>query len=400
MYDTTNFPPQPTMITTNNPGENEEMSACNPEIDELINLILSNPFLKKSGDKVGARALMKWTNQHWHCDPLEKMDESRILDAIKTLHHDGAFSYKTIDNRVLLIANDLFFALQDSKELKSDKIETPHTVDHRIITINNSPIFEEKSSFVDEYQNKHSFEYYDVLIQNVKNYEGPHKKLQMNCPIFFKLLCDILNDRFTDWYTKMMISSAIAYFVLEKDVIPDQIEDGYIDDLFIVSSVLKEIKEHCPELIDENWLYEEDIFAAIDDVYLQTSEILGDLTYDVLRKVGLHKFNSLDLEEYSGNYPQKLSKIASEKRELLGIVIFLINKLHNKNDKKLKTTTVEQIRNILQEYGDSDEINRLIELSKIDHKYCDGTGKDDEEYVEDILEHRLKRARLHALLGK
>lgn len=388
------------MINTNNPGEIKEMSACNPEIDELIDLILSNPFLKKSGDTVGARALMKWTNQHWHCDPLEKKDESRILDAIKTLHHDGAFSYKTIDNRVLLIANDLFFALHVSKKPKPDKIETPHTADHRIITFNNSPVFEEKPSFVDEYQNKHSFEYYDVLIQNVKNYEGPHKKLQMNCPIFFKLLCDILNDRFTDWYTKMMISSAIAYFVLEKDVIPDQIEDGYIDDLFIVSSVLKEIKEHCPELIDENWLYEEDIFAAIDDVYLQTSEILGDLTYDVLRKVGLHKFNSLDLEEYSGNYPQKLSKIASEKRELLGIVIFLINKLHDKNDKKLKTTTVEQVKNILQEYGDSDEINRLIELSKIDHNYCGGAGKDDEEYVEDILEHRLKRARLHALLGK
>lgn len=83
----------------------------------------------------------------------------------------------------------------------------------------------------------------------------------MNCPIFFKLLCDILNDKFTDWHTKMMISSAIAYFVLEKDVIPDQEEDGYIDDLFIVSSVLKEIKESSPELIDENWLYEEDIFV-------------------------------------------------------------------------------------------------------------------------------------------
>ena len=66
----------------------------------------------------------------------------------------------------------------------------------------------------------------------------------------------------------------------------------------------------------------------------------------------------------------------------------------------MKTTTFEQIKNILQEYGDSDEINRLIQLSKINHNYSDGTGKDDEEYVEDILEPRLKRARLNALLGK
>jgi uncharacterized membrane protein YkvA (DUF1232 family) len=219
----------------------------------------------------------------------------------------------------------------------------------------------------------------------------------MNCPIFFKLLCDILNDKFTDWHTKMMISSAIAYFVLEEDVIPDHKENGYIDDLFIVSFVLKEIKDNSPELIDENWLYEEDIFAAIDDVYLQTSEILGDLTYDVLRKVGLHKFRSLDLEEYSGSYPQKLSKIASEKRELLGMVVFLLNKLRNK---KMKPTTVEQIKNMLQESGETDEINRIIELSRINHNYCIRTVNDDEEKFEDLLERRLKEARLNALLGK
>ena len=195
----------------------------------------------------------------------------------------------------------------------------------------------------------------------------------------------------------MIISSAIAYFVLEDDVIPDHKENGYIDDLFIASFVLKEIKDNSPELIDENWLYEEDIFARIDDVYLQTSEILGDLTYEILRKVGLHKFRTLELEEYSGSYPQKLSKIASEKRELLGIVVFLLNKLHNK---KLKATTVEQIKNMLQESGESDEINRLIELSKIDHHYCVETRKDDEDNFEDILERRLKEARLNALLGR
>ena len=320
------------------------------------------------------------------------------MEAIKKLHHDGVFSHKTIENRVFLIANDLFFELKvNKKQSKSRKILTHHTMNHSIITIEESPIVEEKTSFVREYQNKHNFEYYDVLIQNVKNYEGPNKKLQMNCPIFFKLLCNILNDKFTDWHTKMMISSAIAYFVLEEDIIPDHKEQGYIDDLFIVSFVLKEIKDNSPELIDENWLYEEDIFARIDDVYLQTSEILGDLTYEILRKVGLHKFRTLELEEYSGSYPQKLSKIASEKRELLGIVVFLLNKLHNK---KLKATSVEQIKNMLQESGEFDEINRLIELSKIDHKYCVGTRKDDEDNFEDILERRLKEARLNALLGK
>jgi uncharacterized membrane protein YkvA (DUF1232 family) len=341
---------------------------------------------------------MKWTNQHWHCDPLEKKDESKILDAIKKLYNDGAFSYKTIDNRVLLVANDQFFELKvNKKRSKPGKIYTHHTVNQKIITIEEAPLVEEKTSFVHQYQNKHNFEYYEVLIQNVKNYDGPNKELQMKCPIFFKLLCDILNDKFTDWHTKMMISAAIAYFVLEKDVIPDHEDNGYIDDLFIVSFVLKEIRDKSPELIDENWYYEEDIFATIDDVYYRTSEILGDLKCDVLRKVGLHKFRSLDLEEYSGNYPQKLAKIASEKRELLGIVVFFINIIY---DKKLKPATVDQIKNILQECGESDEINRLIELSKIYHNYESGMRADIENNFKELLESRLKEARLNALLGK
>jgi uncharacterized membrane protein YkvA (DUF1232 family) len=371
---------------------------CNPKVDELIDLILSTPFLNNSGDEVGARALMKWVNQHWHCDPSEKKDESKILDAIKVLYHDGAFSHKTIDNRVFLVANDHFFELKvNKKRSKPNKIRKHHIGNHNIITIEESPVVEVKKSFIHEYQNKHNYEYYDVLIQNVKNYNGPNKKLQMNCPVFFKLLCNILDDRFTDWHTKMMISSAIAYFVIENDTIPDRTENGYIDDLFISSFVLKEIKDNIPELIDENWLFEEDIFATIDNVYQQTSEILGELTYEILRKVGLHKFSSLELEEYSGSYPQKLSKISSEKRELLGIVVFLYNKMH---DKKLKTATVEQIKNMLKECGESDEINRLIELSKINHHYCIGTKTGDEDNFEDLLESRLKEARLNALLGK
>ena len=70
------------------------------------------------------------------------------------------------------------------------------------------------------------------------------------------------------------------------------------------------------------------------------------------------------------------------------------------HDKKLKTATVEQIKNMLKECGESDEINRLIELSKINHHYCIGTKTGDEDNFEDLLESRLKEARLNALLGK
>jgi uncharacterized membrane protein YkvA (DUF1232 family) len=341
---------------------------------------------------------MKWTNQHWHSDQLEKKDESKILEAIKKLHQDGAFSHKTVDNHVLLIANDHFFKLKAKQKCsKSPKIRMRKLADHSIITIEEAPLAEEKTSFINQYQNKHNLEYYDVLIQNVKNYEGPNKELLLKCPIFFKILCSILKDKFTDWHTKMIISSAITYLVLNQNDTDNYKKYGYIDDLFIVSFVLKEIKDNSPELIDENWLYEDDIFAIIDDAYIQTSEILGDVGYKVLSKVGLNKFRSLDLEEYSGSYPQKLAKIASEKRELLGIVVFLLNKLH---DIKLKPITVEQIKNMIRECGESDEIDRLIELAKINHLYDIGTKPEEEDNFENLLELRLKEARLNALLEK
>lgn len=376
-------------------GETQEIE-CDPTIDELINLILTNPFFKRVGDEIGARALMKWTNQHWHYDPLERKDESKILDAIKKLHHEGIISHKTVDNRVYLMANAEFFELKQKKsQSRLNRINANLTLDYSPTMKDDSPVSNKKTSFVQEYDSGHNFQYYDVLIQNIRNYQGPNKKLQMNCPIFFKLLCDIINDTFTDWHTKMMISSAIAYFVLEEDVIKDDEENGYIDDLFITAFVLKEIKKCSPELIDENWLYEEDIFELIEDVFNQSSLILGDKTYEVLRKVGLHKFHSLDLEDYSGEYPQRLSKIASEKRELLGIAAFLINKLHNT---KMKITTLEQIKGILQESGESGEIIRLMELAKIHHSYTIKTSESED--FEKNLERRLQEARLIALLER
>lgn len=377
-------------------GERPELTEFDPTVEELIDLILTNPFLKTIGDEIGARALMKWTNQHWHCDPLVRKDESKILEAIKNLHQDGSISHKTIDNRVYLTANAEFFELKENKN--NSRLSNTHShqiIENTIPTIDESPVSNEKTSFIQEYESGHNFQYYDVLIQNIRNYQGPNKKLQMNCPIFFKLLCDIINDKFTDWHTKIMISSAIAYFVLEEDVIMDNKENGYIDDLFITSFVLKEIKDCSPELIDENWLYEEDIFELIDDVFNQTKKILGDNKHEVLRRVGLHKFYSLDLEEYSGNYPQRISKIAAEKRELLGIVIFLFNKLQNSN---IKITSFEQIKGMLRETGEADEIFRLIELAKIHHNYNIKTAVDDD--FEITLERRLQEARLNALLEK
>jgi len=361
----------------------------------LLKILLSNPLIKKSGDEVNQKVLVKWIIQHRRSND-EQTTINEIEEIISRLCSLGILSQKECEDETYLCANDAYFEKKEGeKNLSSKSTKFVTSIGQNKITIKECPINSEKISYMNDYQNKHNLEYYDILIENVKNYQGPHRDLQLNCPIFFKLLCSILKYRFTDWHTKIMISSSLAYFVLEDDVIPDKEENGYIDDLFIVSYVLKEIMEKSPELIVENWPYHEDIFEIIEDTYQKTSDILGDLSTEVLRKVGLHKFKSLALEDYSGSYTEKLSKLANERRELLGLVLFLINKMYKIN---MRGATIEKIQNMLKECGDHDEIVRLMEIAKINHRITTSQKKNKTDNFEEDLEKKLNSARMKALM--
>jgi len=196
-----------------------------------------------------------------------------------------------------------------------------------------------------------------------------------------------------------MIDAALAYFVLPDDIIPDKEEAGYVDDLFIVTYVLKEIKEKVsPELIINNWDGEKDILSLIDQVYEESSKIVAQYSLDIIRKVGLHKYQSLNLAEYSGTYPQRLAKLGNEKRELLALLSYLMKQLYKID---IRGSKVENIKDLLKAYGDYDEICRLIELSKMNHEYIPMNKKvcgKKTDQPQDAIDARLKAARIRALL--
>jgi len=204
--------------------------------------------------------------------------------------------------------------------------------------------------------------FHEALKKTIDEYDGQYKDLVKHCPRLFELLCRMLNDKTTDWNTKLMIDAALAYFVLPDDLIPDYEEAGYVDDLFIVCHVLKGIKERgSVELLQSNWKGEEDILRLIDFLHEQSSRIVGSQSLEILRKVGLQKYQSLDLEEHSGSYPQKLVRLANEKRELLGLVAYLVKIMYRVN---MRNSKIEHIKEFLEQHEDYDEVNRLIELSK------------------------------------
>jgi uncharacterized membrane protein YkvA (DUF1232 family) len=243
--------------------------------------------------------------------------------------------------------------------------------------------------------------FFDLLTKNIELYEGPNKELQEYCPQFFGLLSNILNDKFVDWHTKIMISAAMGYFVLDCDIIPDTQENGYIDDLYLITYVLNEIKNsQTPEIIIRNWNEDTDIIQLIDEVFEATSSILGNLSKPILQKVGLYKFSQLPMEEYSGKYPKRLAKVANDKRELLGLLAYIIQKVENEYP---SNRSYEKIKKYVENNGNFDEIQRIIELSKLYHQIeieskNNGDGKEIEKDLIQLLERRMREVRLQAIM--
>jgi HEAT repeat protein/uncharacterized membrane protein YkvA (DUF1232 family) len=208
--------------------------------------------------------------------------------------------------------------------------------------------------------------YETFLFKRVAEYDGPHKEIVASAVPFFNLLCELLNDILIDWHTKVKISSALGYLVLADDVIPDRSENGLIDDIFVMSYILHGINERfSSEPIKRNWHLDEDVCTMIDATYDACNDLIQSQKLEILQKVGLHKFESLDLEEYSGTYQKRLGKVGREKRELLGLLAYVVKKM---GGAKVDRSSVENIRRHIEKSGDAAEINRIVELANQDHQ--------------------------------
>jgi uncharacterized membrane protein YkvA (DUF1232 family) len=219
------------------------------------------------------------------------------------------------------------------------------------------------------------------LSKRVAQYGGQYKEIVASAVPFYNLLCELLNDALIDWYTKIMISSALGYLVLADDAIPDRSENGLIDDIFVMAYVLQEIKKRfSSKPIERNWHLDEDVCTMVDATCDACNDLIRSQKFEILAKVGLHKFESLDLEEYSGSYQKRLGKVGREKRELLGLLAYVVRKM---DGVKVDRSSVEKIRSQIEQSGDAAEINRIIELAKRDHQ-IEVRDKEMEDFKENF----------------
>lgn len=137
--------------------------------------------------------------------------------------------------------------------------------------------------------------YYDFLKSELNNFEGDFDKFIYHLPEFFKLLCDLL-DEDLEKEDRRLVNSALAYFVVPNDVIPEDIYGpmGYVDDIFACVIVLLKIKEkYGIKLLDKLWQREESLDYVLEYSLKKSYEILKkqELVEPVLN------YAALDLSE-------------------------------------------------------------------------------------------------------
>jgi uncharacterized membrane protein YkvA (DUF1232 family) len=129
--------------------------------------------------------------------------------------------------------------------------------------------------------------YIETFLNSIHN----NNPLTDDLPEFLDLLCNIITCKDTNFNIKVLCSLALSYIVIEDDYYPDSKINGYLDDMFIITYALKQIKDKSPELILMNWNHDEDILQIIQTIFDKIYVKVKDDMLDILKLIGMDKYS-------------------------------------------------------------------------------------------------------------
>lgn len=134
--------------------------------------------------------------------------------------------------------------------------------------------------------------FYDRIRQSIQSYVekkggGVEKTAEylLLVPDVFILLWRLVNDSRVNGKDKVLVGSAVAYFIFPFDLIPEALVGpiGYLDDLVFAVYVLNKVLTSAgEEIIREHWSGSEDVLAMMQRVLGAADSLIGS---DVLNKV-------------------------------------------------------------------------------------------------------------------
>lgn len=141
-------------------------------------------------------------------------------------------------------------------------------------------------------QLKNKTRFLHILSDNTKDYKGKYEHFITNAPSIYKLLCDLLDSKNLYKEDRHKISSTIAYFILPKDIFPEEIYGvkAYLDDVYLSLYTLNKIKKEygIKELI-EYWDKSPDILKKLlEEDYIELDKELNYILQEMLEYVGIH----------------------------------------------------------------------------------------------------------------
>jgi uncharacterized membrane protein YkvA (DUF1232 family) len=132
---------------------------------------------------------------------------------------------------------------------------------------------------------------FDQLLQeDIAKYEGRHDDLIYQAPALYRLLCNLLDDKRLPGRLRPLVSSAIAYFILPADVIPESVQGpyGFLDDIWLCAWALDAVRKDAgnDEILSENWDGEAPILPLLSDILTQEEQLIGKAREKILAYTG------------------------------------------------------------------------------------------------------------------
>ena len=162
--------------------------------------------------------------------------------------------------------------------------ETAEDIERRVREEEGHPVTEERAK-----------RFYDRVRSSIQDYIdkkggvlGKTAEFLLLVPDVFILLWRLTMDRRVSGKDKVLVGSAIAYFVLPFDLMPEALLGpiGYMDDLIFGVYVLNKILSNTDAaVLREHWSGSEDVLQMIQKVLTAANSLVGDKVVGRIKKM-------------------------------------------------------------------------------------------------------------------
>jgi uncharacterized membrane protein YkvA (DUF1232 family) len=136
-------------------------------------------------------------------------------------------------------------------------------------------------------------DFYLLLQDEIKTYEGRHDDLIYLAPDFYRLLTRLLDDPSLPEQLRSLIACGIAYFILPADIISEELYGpyGYVDDIWLCCYIVEIVGNEVGDdnILTENWEGEAPLIPLISEVLEKEKDLIGNERQKILWYVGINK---------------------------------------------------------------------------------------------------------------